>query len=218
MNIVFINGSPKADKSCSKYLLETIKENISVDKNIYEISISDKKIKDEDKFHMISNCDKILIAFPLYVDCLPSTVIKFLEGYEEYVNKNNFSNEGKLYGVVNCGFFEGSQNRLALKALRNFTNHIKKLKYGGGLGIGGGPFIGGSESIPWKSKIKSSVKEGLDTLTNAINTGEVLNKDLLVSANMNKNIYKISGDFGWIVAGFKNNVYPGSLNNKPYKK
>ena len=218
MNIVFINGSPKTGKSCSEYLLETIKKNISPDKNIYEISIADKKIKDDDKFHIIANCNKILIACPLYVDCLPSTVIKFLEGYEEYINKNKITKVSKFYGVVNSGFFEGSQNRQALRVFRNFTSHIEKLKYGGGIGIGGGPFIGDSEGIPWKSKIKASVKENLDIFTDAINNGDIINKDIFINVNMNKRLYKASGDLSWIISGFKNKVYPGRLNNKPYKK
>ena len=45
MNIVFINGSPKGSKSCSKYLLDTVKESILGEINDYDIDIADNKIK-----------------------------------------------------------------------------------------------------------------------------------------------------------------------------
>ncbi len=218
MNMVLINGSPKGEKSCSKELLEIFKIEFEKENNVYEISIVDKRIKDEDKFHIVSNCDNIVIAFPLYIDCLPSTVIKFLEGFEKYTKENNIKYDSRLYSIVNCGFYEGIQNRQALKILKNFTNHIEKLKYGGGVGIGTGPFIGGSSGIPWEAKIKSSVKYTLDELIEVIRNGESLNKDLFAEANINKRLYIQAGNFGWITSGFKNKVYIGSLSSKPYKK
>lgn len=217
MNIVLINGSPKGEKSCSKYLLEVVKSYFDKENNVYEISIADKRIKDVDKFHVLTNCDNIVIAFPLYVDCLPSTVIKFLDGFEKYTKENNIKCDSRIYGIVNCGFYEGKQNRQALKILRNFTNHIEKLRYGGGIGIGTGPFIGNSSSIPWQAKIKSSIKEVLDKLIDVINSGESMGKDLYAEANMNKVLYMQAGNFGWISSGFKNKVYITSFNKKPYK-
>ena len=199
MNIVLINGSPKGEKSCSKYLLEVVKSYFDKENNVYEISIADKRIKDVDKFHVLT------------------TVIKFLDGFEKYTKENNIKCDSRIYGIVNCGFYEGKQNRQALKILRNFTNHIEKLRYGGGIGIGTGPFIGNSSSIPWQAKIKSSIKEVLDKIIDVINSGESMGKDLYAEANMNKVLYMQAGNFGWISSGFKNKVYITSFNKKPYK-
>ena len=218
MNMVLINGSPKGEKSCSKELLEIFKSGFEKENNVYEISISHKRIKDEDKFHIVSNCDNIVIAFPLYVDCLPSTVIKFLEGFEKYTKDNNIKCDSRLYCIVNCGFYEGIQNRQALKVVKNFTQHIDKIKYDGGIGIGTGPFIYGSSSIPWEAKIKASVRKEIDKLIDAIKNDESINKDLFTEANMNKRLYIQAGNFGWISSGFKNKVYLSGFNNKPYKK
>lgn len=218
MNMVLINGSPKGEKSCSKELLEIFKSELEKENNVYEISILDKRIKDEDKFHIVSNCDNIVIAFPLYVDCLPSTVIKFLEGFEKYTKDNNIKCDSRLYCIVNCGFYEGIQNRQALKVVKNFTQHIDKIKYDGGIGIGTGPFIYGSSSIPWEAKIKASVRKEIDKLIDAIKNDESINKDLFTEANMNKRLYIQAGNFGWISSGFKNKVYLSGFNNKPYKK
>lgn len=218
MNMVLINGSPKGEKSCSNYLLELFKSEFEKENNVYEVAIADKRIKDEDKFHIISNCDNIVIAFPLYVDCLPATVIKFLEGFEKYIKYNKIKCDSRLYCVVNCGFYEGIQNRQALKVVKNFTKHIDKIKYGGGIGIGTGPFIYGSSNISWEAKIKASIKEVIDILIQAISNEELMNKDLFVEANMSKRLYIQAGNLGWISSGFKNKVYLSGFNNKPYKK
>lgn len=217
MNIVFVNASPKQGKSCSKYLLETIKSNISDEKNIYEISISDKKIRNEDKFHIISNCEKIVLALPLYVDCLPASVIDFLEGLEEYSKSKNFEKNAKLYGIVNCGFFEGTQNRSALKVLKNFTKHIENLSYGGGIGIGAGAFVGGSDNIPLNSNIKLPIKESIEKLTNAINDDECFREDIFANINLKKRVYLLAGELSWLTAGIKNKIYPWMFSEKCYK-
>lgn len=218
MNMVLINGSPKGEKSCSNYLLDIFKSEFEKENNVYEVAISEKRIKDEDKFHIISNCDNIVIAFPLYVDCLPATVIKFLEGFEKYTKDNNIKCDSRLYCVVNCGFYEGIQNRQALKVVKNFTKHIDKIRYGGGIGVGTGPFIYGSSNIQWEAKIKAAVKEEIYNIIQAISNDELMNKDLFAEANMNKRLYIEAGNFGWISSGFKNKVYLRGFNNKPYKK
>ncbi|MEG2109934.1 hypothetical protein [Clostridium sp.] len=215
-NVVLINGSPKSKKSCSKYLLDTVKKSISDGNALKEINITDKAIRNEDKYDIVLNSDIILLAFPLYVDSLPSTVIKFLEELEIYAKNFIIDKKIVLYGIVNCGFFEGEQNKYALKVLRNYTNHIVNLEYGGGVGIGGGGFLGGSEKIPWEAKIKSNVKKSLDRLSESINYGDRLDVDIFSNINMSKRLYSIAGSFGWIASGAKNKIYIKGLFNKPY--
>ena len=185
-NIILVNGSPKGKKSCSNYLLETIKENIEKDNIVSELIINDNRIKREEKFNILVNSDVIIIAFPLYVDCLPSCVISFLQEFENYLNNKKIEKEIILYGIVNCGFFEGEQNKYALKVLKNYTNHISFLTYGGGLGIGGGAFLGGSQSIPWQAKIRSDGKKNLDILCEAIDRKIIRKDNVYTNITMNK--------------------------------
>lgn len=217
MNMVLINGSPKGERSCSKELLEIFKSEFEKENNVYEVSIADKRIKDEDKFHVISNCDNIVIAFPLYVDCLPSIVIKFLESFEKYMKYNNIKCNSRLYCIVNCGFYEGVQNRQALRVIKNFTKHIDKLKYSGGIGIGTGPLIYSNPNIKWEAKIKVKIKSEIDGIIQAIINEDSINKDIFTEANINKRLYIQAGNIGWISLGLKNKVHLMNFNNKPYK-
>ena len=80
MKISIINGSPKVGKSNSEilgnYILSLLKDNEI--KKYYSISVRlDDKIKNE-----IHSSDILIFLFPLYVDGIPSNLLKLLVEFE----------------------------------------------------------------------------------------------------------------------------------------
>lgn len=75
-----------------------------------------------------------MFAFPLYVDGVPSQLLSCLRQIEKVgvPNKNTM-----VFGIANCGFYEGKQNEIAIEILRNWCNKLK-LQWGMGMGIGVG--------------------------------------------------------------------------------
>ncbi len=61
--------------------------------------------------------DKVLVfVFPLYVDSIPSQLLQFLIILGE---RKDLNHDIMVYCVVNNGFFEGTQNYIAIQQMKN---------------------------------------------------------------------------------------------------
>ena len=199
MKISIINGSPKAVKSNSEilgnYLLSLLKENEI--KKYYSISFKlNDKIKSE-----IYNSDVLIFLFPLYVDGLPSNLLKLLVELEKEKVVNP---ETSVYCVVNNGFYEGKQNRLAILQMKNWCEKVKA-KWGQGIGIGAG------ELLPYLKKY--TLGQGpLKNLGNALTkfSDNILTlkseKDIYINPNWLRSLYFLQGSISWILKARKNNL------------
>ncbi|BBM57890.1 hypothetical protein JMUB4039_1872 [Leptotrichia trevisanii] len=199
MKISIINGSPKAVKSNSEilgnYLLSLLKENEI--KKYYSISFKlNDKIKSE-----IYNSDVLIFLFPLYVDGLPSNLLKLLVELEKEKVVNP---ETSVYCVVNNGFYEGKQNRLAILQMKNWCEKVKA-KWGQGIGIGAG------ELLPYLKKY--TLGQGpLKNLGNALTkfSSNILTlkseKDIYINPNWLRSLYFLQGSISWILKARKNNL------------
>ena len=199
MKISIINGSPKAVKSNSEilgnYLLSLLKENEI--KKYYSISFKlNDKIKSE-----IYNSDVLIFLFPLYVDGLPSNLLKLLVELEKEKVVNL---ETSVYCVVNNGFYEGKQNRLAILQMKNWCEKVKA-KWGQGIGIGAG------ELLPYLKKY--TLGQGpLKNLENALTkfSSNILTlkseKDIYINPNWLRSLYFLQGSISWILKARKNNL------------
>ena len=199
MKITVINGSPKAVKSNSEilgnYLSSLLKENEI--KKYYSISFKlNDKMKNE-----IYNSDVLIFLFPLYVDGIPSNLLKLLVEFEkEKVIKSG----SKIYCVVNNGFYEGKQNFLALLHMKNWCKKVNA-KWGQGIGIGSG------ELLPYLKKFKlgqgplKNLEKILSRFSRNILT---LNSDknIYINPNWPKSLYFIQGSISWILKARKNNL------------
>lgn len=113
MNIVMINGSPKVNKNNSQYFLSELKQLIQNDNKVFTFKV-DSTSKYPDALNAILNCDRLIIAFPLYVDGIPSHLLHFLEKCEKFLKTQN-KKPIPVYAIVNCGFNEGEHNHLAIQ-------------------------------------------------------------------------------------------------------
>lgn len=139
MRIAMINGSPKVKNSASGALLEDIKYYFSKEEELVEVPLHGTSVS-EDNVDKLNQAQAWIISCPLYVDGLPAHLLSCLVQLEE-----QFKNAGiSLYGVVNCGFYEGIQAEFALKIMENWCKKTGNI-WGGGVGVGGG---GGLSMMP----------------------------------------------------------------------
>ena len=199
MKIIIINGSPKTIKSNSEilgnYLFPLLKENNI--KKYYSIYFQlNDKTKNE-----IYNSDVLIFIFPLYVDGIPSNLLKLLVKFEK---ENVVRPKTKIYCIVNNGFYEGKQNFLALLHMKNWCKKVNA-KWGQGIGIGSG------ELLPYLKNLKL----GQGPLRNLEKTLNILSRNILtlnsdkniyITPNWPRSLYFIQGSFSWILKARKNNI------------
>ena len=136
MNILLLNGSPKRITSASQYYLSLLQMQ-TIGCKTSMLRLSGPKVYNE-IFQRFSEIDALVIALPVYVDGIPSNVLRFLEEAEQFLKENscNF----KVYVIANCGFHEGKHCRHLLNSMRTFCK-TANLAWGGGLGIGAGEML-----------------------------------------------------------------------------
>ena len=199
MKIIIINGSPKTIKSNSEilgnYLFPLLKENNI--KKYYSIYFQlNDKTKNE-----IYNIDVLIFIFPLYVDGIPSNLLKLLVKFEK---ENVVRPKTKIYCIVNNGFYEGKQNFLALLHMKNWCKKVNA-KWGQGIGIGSG------ELLPYLKKFKlgQGPLKNLEKILNRFSRNILTlnsDKNIYINPNWPKSLYFIQGSFSWILKARKNNI------------
>ena len=199
MKIIIINGSPKTVKSNSEilgnYLFPLLKENNI--KKYYSIYFQlNDKTKNE-----IYNSDVLIFIFPLYVDGIPSNLLKLLVKFEK---ENIVRPETKIYCIVNNGFYEGKQNFLALLHMKNWCKKVNA-KWGQGIGIGSG------ELLPYLKKFKlgQGPLKNLEKILNRLSRNILTlnsDKNIYINPNWPKILYFIQGSISWILKARKNNL------------
>ena len=207
MKISVINGSPKAIKSNSEilgnYLSSLLKENEI--KKYYSISF---RLNDENK-NEIYNSDVLIFLFPLYVDGIPSNLLKLFVEFEKEKVVNPAT---RVYCIVNNGFYEGKQNRLAILQMKNWCEKVKA-DWGQGIGVGAG------ELLPYLKKYKlgqgplKNLGKVLDKFSTNILTLKS-DKDIYINQNWLKSLYFFQGTISWILKGRKNNLRVRELFRK----
>ena len=135
MKTVLINCSPKKRFCASAYFLF-----------LQRLFIRGKKVS----FHLRTKADHapilaelrdaqaVVFCLPLYVDGIPAHVLGFLEEMEVYCQENGLALD--VYCVANNGFIEGKQNEPLMQSFAHFCTRAG-LRFGGGVGIGGGVML-----------------------------------------------------------------------------
>lgn len=210
MKIALIDGSPKVNGSSSGILLKDIGEKLTEGKRreaghpeseaqktgspgaeTVEVGAHTPSIQ-ESALKELKDADAFLFACPLYVDGLPSHLLSCLMQLE----KASFSDGKKyVYGIVNCGFYEGVQAKTALEILANWCERTG-LAWGGGVGVGGGGALSMLPDVPSGHGPKAAIDKALLTLAEAILT-EKTQENIYVSVNMPRIFYKMAAQMGW---------------------
>lgn len=170
MKTVFINCSPKKRFCASAYFLFLLRLFTGGEKVTEKL----RTPADQDRIlARLSDAQAVVFALPLYVDGVPSHVLRFLEKMEAFCKDNSL--RLSVYCVANNGFIEGKQNEPLMQTFENFCARAH-LNWGGGVGIGGGVMLN-------VYRIVYTVQLGLlllNVILNAVSTGSFFSKGALI--------------------------------------
>lgn len=203
MKILLIDGSPKTKESASCDLLEAMKKRLSG----CEFRLQNvRKYNPAVLAAEITSNDAVIIAFPLYVDSIPSHLLKALTELQPMLQQA--PGRVKIYGIVNSGFYDARQNHIALSMLKLWCE-ASGLKWGQGAGIGGGGMVHGQKIGEGPC---TSIGKTLDMLAGNISEGKA-GEFLFAEPDFPRVLYKAAAHMGWRYSAFKNGVL-GKLRQK----
>ncbi len=211
MNTLFINGSPKKEGGCSAYIIsETLK--IMKDETAEHIRPGMGK-------NLEAACEKVLQAknicfvFPLYFDSVPSHLLRFMRELEKYAAERK-TEERYCYAVVNSGFFESSHNESAIEAVKCFAARAG-FKWRFGIGIGGGPFMVESRSMPMNFFVKRPVYGALCRLKDDMENKSGWPENIFVSPAIFRKMYILMAHASWLIQARKNGLKSKDIYRAP---
>ena len=139
----------------------------------------------------------LVVASPVYIDCLPALVLK---GLGDVVDGVRNGDAPAVLPIVQCGFPEATHTRLAVELVA--CGAVQSgMPWAGHLALGGGPSIGGSE-IDSGRRFRR-LQAVLDRVADALVAGDPVPPDLtseLYAPVVHPTVYRWFGNIG-ILAG-----------------
>lgn len=201
MKIALINASPKPRDSASGLLLEALKPLLGDRCDLFEARPGLNA--PPEIMERLSACDALLFASPLYVDGLPSHLLRYLELWEGWLSAHPCP-DMRIYAIVNCGFYEGEQNAPALEMLEHWCLRAG-LVWGQGIGVGAGPMLAALKNVPLGQGPKKSLGAALEALAeNTTHGGSGAN--MFVTANFLRFAYRLAAQSQWRRQGRRNGL------------
>jgi len=172
-------GSPKGPESTSEslgdYLLDQLSKGGLETQKIRIFPSINSDDGREKLLSAINTSDILILSHPLYIDSLPTPVIKTMELVAKHRKSTAELREQKLLAISNNGFPEAYQNETALAISRRFAFE-SKIKWAGGLALGGGESIDG-RPLRELGVMARNVKKSLDLTAAALLEGKPVPKE-----------------------------------------
>ncbi len=135
MHVVIINGSPRVQQfSNTDKIIKSFGQGLQASGATFELySLSNRKEWDAAR-EAFCHHEQIIFALPLYVECVPSIMLEFMESLPAERQQ-----PAQMSFILHGGFDEGSQLRLCERFLQTLPEQLG-CTYGGCL-IQGGSFM-----------------------------------------------------------------------------
>jgi hypothetical protein len=220
--VVLINGSPKVSLPSASGFLNSLGEE-SMGSDAFQVSRVNVRNslthKGWDKdFEVMLEADALVFTFPLYIFCLPGIMMRFLQDYYAFIQKNGSdARKTKVYTIVNCGFPEAGINSEAVEVIRCFSKKIgADFRFGSMVG-GGGMLVEDAKNAPFMKKTFAELEGAFRLMAQDIQGSLAeIPESISIEINFPRRLYLFMGNRGWFGLAKKNGLKKKQLYARPY--
>ena len=157
--------------------------------------------------HRLEDASTIVLCMPLYVDGLPSQLIRLMECFAaEYRGSRK-----RIYVLANMGLYESSQLVSLFTAVKQWCRAMD-FDYCGGLGVSAGELLGElMKHIPFHSGPTRKAAEGMDCLAKAIDSSGTIGDIYTEPWGFPRALYIWIANTNWNRTAKKNGIRPEDL-------
>jgi hypothetical protein len=215
-------GSPRGPSSTSNslgdFLVEELQQNGVTTEKAFICQCLGSDENRATLLRLVDESNLIVLAFPLYVDSLPSQVIETLELIAEHEKAKQEVGKKSFVAIVNSGFPEAKHNDTALAVCRLFAKQAG-FNWAGGLAMGGGGMITGLPLAEMGGQVRNQ-KKALEIAADALARGEPIPEHAVVlmsKLGFPRLLYLWMGNRGWKQEA-KKHISIEKMYNQPYRE
>jgi NAD(P)H-dependent FMN reductase len=222
--VVYIIGSPKNRLSTTAALLGALPQRLRGGEPIF---VSTSGLTPENTEHeaakaavLIKEADVVIIGFPLYIDAIPSHLLRLLEALGRELSHeiteigdlvdSEAESRQSVYAVINSGFYEPEHMEIAADMMALWCD-------GAGLDYLGAVLVGAGACGPKIANGKGPGKpvgRALDALEDAVSEGKSI-ETIKVTPSTPRKLYMWRGNKDWIKAAKNRGVSKQMLRSSP---
>lgn len=189
--VILLNASLRGENSNTGKFLEKLES--SIGENVETINLSAFINRPEELVKALLSVKKIVLGMPMYVDGIPSALLKIMEMME----KIDPAEDKKIYAVVNMGFYESRQIKNVLKQVRKWSKKCG-FSYCGGVAVGAGEMMGSLiESINGANGPVKNVVEAIESLAGVIKSSSAIDDIYADAYKFPRSAYMFMAGMGW---------------------
>ena len=198
--VILLNASMRSANGNSAKLAAELRKQLTKETEI--INLSGYLNRMSELVEKLSEASTLVLCEPLYVDGLPSQLIRLLERFQvEYTG-----NRKHVYVLANMGLFESQQLINLFSAIKQWCIRMN-FDYFGGLGVGAGELVGGiMQAIRLGKWPTQKIAAGMNRLAEAINNDTETDDMFVGTQNFPRSLYIAIANSGWKRMARKNGI------------
>ena len=202
---VLLIGSMRGLNGNSGRLARKLAESLT---NSNAIRTIQRYIHDFDRLvRSLEDAETLVLCMPLYVDGLPSQMIRLMEHFELGYQ----GGAKRIYLLANMGLYESCQLQSLFSAVRQWCAKMG-FDYCGGLGISAGELLGElMMHLPFRFGATKKAAEGMDKLAKAIHAGGAISDIFAEPYAFPRALYIAIANANWNRTAKANGLQPSDL-------